>query len=683
LTVQNTGQAMSRANNYAVESNMPPADPVKRVDIMDVEALAAKVAEGPVALCRCYKSTTFPYCDGSHTAHNEATGDNVGPLVVKAGLAPEQRGLDFKTEISAEENAKAVAGPRANNYGVASNMPSDAPVKIVDMVDIEDVKAAVGAKGVVSFCRCFNSKSFPLCDGSHGDHNEACGDNTGPVVLKNLGGGAPAPAPAAALRDISYDEVAKHSTPDDVWVVIGDEVYDLTDFAGSHPGGASLVLKYAGREATTEFLEAHPLSIIKTTLPDAGAGHRKGRIVKGSVPDAATKPIPGVGGKAPAAALAAGEIDLPPVESCINLFDFESVAKAKMALTGRKKGWDYYSSGADDEITLRENHSAFQRIFLKPRVLINVSQIDTSCTVLGHPSSFPVYLSAVALQKLGHPEGELNWVRAAKEQNVIFMTPTLASCSMEEISSLARVEGQTLFFQLYVNPNRVLCEEIVRTAEASGCKALFITVDSPQLGRRERDMRNKAGQGSVAKVQSKQGAEIKKDKGTSAALTSFMDPALCWDDIAWFQSITTMDIMLKGVGHAEDVVMAKQHGCKGVVLSNHGGRQLDFARSGIEVLPEAMAALREEFAEDQLSDFHVFVDGGVRRGSDVFKALCLGARAVGIGKPVAYANSAYGAEGISAMVAAGLLTQGSPGSHRTSWHPVEDPLDPLQIGKVP
>ena len=213
LTVQNTGQAMSRANNYAVESNMPPADPVKRVDIMDVEALAAKVAEGPVALCRCYKSTTFPYCDGSHTAHNEATGDNVGPLVVKnlggsaggeggeaaggggwwwerlvvkAGQAPEQRGLDFKTEISAEEKAKAVAGPRANNYGVASNMPPDAPVKIVDMVDIEDVKAAVGAKGVVSFCRCFNSKSFPLCDGSHGDHNEACGDNTGPVVLKNL-----------------------------------------------------------------------------------------------------------------------------------------------------------------------------------------------------------------------------------------------------------------------------------------------------------------------------------------------------------------------------------------------------------------------------------------------------------------------------------------------------------------
>jgi L-lactate dehydrogenase (cytochrome) len=454
------------------------------------------------------------------------------------------------------------------------------------------------------------------------------------------------------MPELSYDEVAKHNTPDDLWVIVGDEVFDLTNFAPQHPGGANLVLKYGGRDATEEFLDAHPLSIIKTTLPDGGAAERKGTIAKDSVPASAKKPILGVGDPPAVAPLAAGELDLPPIEACINLFDFESVAKKKMALTGKKKGWDYYSSGADDEVTLRENHSAFQRMFLKPRVLIDVSNIDTSCTILGHPSSFPLYLSAVALQKLGHKDGELNWVRAAKEQNVIFMHPTLSSCSMEEVTDLARVEGTTLFFQLYVNPNRVLCEEIVRKAEAQGCKALFITVDSPQLGRRERDMRNKAGQGSVAKVQAKQSASIKKDQGTSAALTSFMDPALKWEDIAWFKSITKMDIMLKGVGSAEDVVLAKQHGVKGVVLSNHGGRQLDFARSGIEVLPEAMAALREEFpGEDELADFHVLVDGGVRRGSDIFKALCLGARAVGIGKPVTYANSAYGAEGISAMVA--------------------------------
>ena len=154
--------------------------------------------------------------------------------------------------------------------------------------------------------------------------------------------------------------------------------------------------------------------------------------------------------------LAEGELDLPPLEACINVFDFESVARKKMALTNKKEAWDYYASGADDEVTLRENHNAFQRIFLKPRVLVNVSSIDTSTTVLGFPSSFPLYLSAVAVQKKGHADGELNWVRAAKEQNVVFMAPTLASCAFEEIAEEARVIGQTLFFQLYVNPNRCL-----------------------------------------------------------------------------------------------------------------------------------------------------------------------------------------------------------------------------------
>ena len=157
------------------------------------------------------------------------------------------------------------------------------------------------------------------------------------------------------------------------------------------------------------------------------------------------------------------------------------------------------------------------------------------------------------------------------------MLPTLASCSLDEMSAECHKIGQTAFFQLYVNSNRKVCEDIVRSAEAAGCKALFITVDAPQLGRRERDMRNKASTASTStSAQKKAGVDIKKDQGTSAALTSFIDPSLCWDDIAWFKSITTMPIILKGVQTADDVVLAKQSGVKGVVLSNHGGRQLDF-----------------------------------------------------------------------------------------------------------
>ena len=569
------------ANNYSIASNMPPDNPSKRVDMMDVEQLAAKVAaDGVAQLCRCYKSSSFPFCDGSHVEHNKATGDNAGPVVLKAGLPADQRSdFEFATQLSDAERTKAVSGPRANNYGVASNMPPDNPSKVVDILDIEDLKNTVAAKGVVQFCRCFNSKAFPLCDGSHNEHNSQCGDNAGPVVVKDLGG-APLPGPApgkVGLRDISYEEVSKHATADDAWVIVGENVYDLTEFAPNHPGGKTLVLKYAGRDATEEFLEAHPKTIIKTTLPNGGIKELLGTIKADTIPAEAKKPIVGMGDAPAQAPVAAGELDLPPIESCINLFDFESVAKRKMAMTNRKKGWDYYSSGADDEVTLRENHSAFQRIFLKPRVLVNVKNIDTSTTVLGHHTSFPVYLSAVALQKLGHKDGELNWVRAAKRAGVLTMLPTLASCSLDEMSAECHKIGQTAFFQLYVNSNRTVCEDIVRSAEAAGCKALFITVDAPQLGRRERDMRNKASTASTStSAQKKAGVDIKKDQGTSAALTSFIDPSLCWDDIAWFKSITTMDIMLKGVQTADDVVLAKQAGVKGVVLSNHGGRQLDF-----------------------------------------------------------------------------------------------------------
>jgi L-lactate dehydrogenase (cytochrome) len=255
----------------------------------------------------------------------------------------------------------------------------------------------------------------------------------------------------------------------------------------------------------------------------------------------------------------------------------------------------------------------------------------------------PIYITATALGKLGHPDGEVNLTRAAGKFGLIQMIPTLASCSFDELMDAAK-PGQVQFLQLYVNKDREKTKRLVQHAEKRGIKGLFITVDAPQLGRREKDMRMKfEDEGTALHKQNKE--EVDRSQGAARAISSFIDPGLSWKDLAWFKSITKMPIILKGVQCWEDAVMAVEAGCQGIVLSNHGGRQLEFARSGIEVLVEVVAALRERHMFPN-PNFEIYVDGGVRRATDVLKAIALGATAVGIGRPFLYAYSTYGQEGI-------------------------------------
>ena len=415
------------------------------------------------------------------------------------------------------------------------------------------------------------------------------------------------------------------------WIVVKGKVYNFTEFAPNHPGGAELLTKNNGKDATEEFVASHPEDIIDRTITP----EQYGRMFIGNIdPDSVTKDDvasynpdagedAGEGGAGSGGPAAAEEDNVAPsLDTCLNLYDFEAIASRTM----KKPGWAYYSSGADDEITLRENHSAFHRIWLRPRVMVNVKKIDMSSEILGHRVALPLYLSAAAMCKLGHPDGETAWTRAAGSEGIIQMIPTLSSCALEDIMD-ARIEGQTVFFQLYVNSNRDTCRRIVEKAERLGCKAMFITCDAPQLGNREKDRRVKVSH-SGANVQS--GKVATKSEGTAKALTTFIDPSLNWADIAWFRSITKMRIVLKGIATAEDALLAVEHDIPAIVLSNHGGRQLDFARSGIEILPEVMAALRAKGVQDKIE---VFVDGGVRRGTDIFKALALGAKAVGLSRP--------------------------------------------------
>ncbi|KAH9247567.1 hypothetical protein BASA81_014823 [Batrachochytrium salamandrivorans] len=446
--------------------------------------------------------------------------------------------------------------------------------------------------------------------------------------------------PAATM--ITSEQVALHNKAGDCWVIIHGMVYNLSEFLVEHPGGSKVILKQAGKDATVAFDQVHPKDIIEIHLPKeyclgaAAAGHG---MDDGNVTQPDTTAI-----------VSTTKIDQtsdglsgskPPLDSILNLFDFEAVARHTLT----KEAWAYYSSGGDDELTLQENHAAFHRIWMRPRVMVDVKHVDVSTSILGVKSALPIYITATALGKLGHPEGEVVLTRAAGTRNIIQMIPTLASCSFMDLVG-ASVPGQSQFFQLYVNSNRKITENLIRRAEANGVKGLFITVDAPQLGRREKDMRLKFVNDAPAALNASGMRNVAQ--GAARAISDFIDSSLTWRDLDWFRSITTMPIVLKGIQTGEDAVLAAQSGhVAGIVLSNHGGRQLDTCRSGIEILVEVTEALQRANLQDKLE---IYVDGGFRRGTDVFKALALGAKAVGIGRPVLYAMSSYGQAGVERAI---------------------------------
>ncbi|EEA19870.1 Cytochrome b2, mitochondrial precursor [Talaromyces marneffei ATCC 18224] len=430
------------------------------------------------------------------------------------------------------------------------------------------------------------------------------------------------------MAKLTGQEVSQHNNKDSCWVIVHGKAYDVTEFLPEHPGGQKIILKYAGKDATEEFEPIHPRDTLDKYLDSS---KHLGPVDMSTVEHDEKV-------KDPLEMEREERIKrMPALSQCYNLLDFESVARQVMKNTA----WAYYSSGADDEITMRENHTAFHKVWFRPRVLVDVEKVDFSTTMLGSKTSVPFYVTATALGKLGHPEGEVVLTRAAHNHEVIQMIPTLASCSFDEIVD-ARKGDQVQWLQLYVNKDRAITKKIVEHAEKRGCKALFITVDAPQLGRREKDMRVKFSD-TGSNVQASGGDSIDRSQGAARAISSFIDPSLSWKDIPWFKSITKMPILLKGVQCVEDVLRAVEAGVQGVVLSNHGGRQLDFAPSAIEILAEVMPILRERGWENKIE---IFIDGGIRRGTDIIKALCLGATGVGIGRPFLYAMSTYGQEGV-------------------------------------
>ncbi|KAF9768392.1 hypothetical protein IL306_014335 [Fusarium sp. DS 682] len=325
----------------------------------------------------------------------------------------------------------------------------------------------------------------------------------------------------------------------------------------------------------------------------------------------------------------------PKLSQCITISDFESVAQQTM----KKSSWNYYSTGAEDEFTIKENNDAFQRIRFRPKVLVNVEHVDISTTMLGARTSVPIYITATAHAKLGDPEGEVTLTRASNKHDIIQMIPLYSSCPLDDITN-AREPDRIQWYQIYVKKDRNVTRKAVEAADKRGCKALCITVDNPHLGSREKVLR-------LQQSESDEDDEFEDAPATELDPSLIMNSTLSWDDIPWFQSITKMPIVLKGVQRVEDIIKAAEYGVEAVILSNHGGRQLDYSEAPVEVLAEAIPILRERGLHDKIE---VYIDGGVRRGSDVLKALCLGARGVGIGRPFLYAMAGYGQRGVEKAI---------------------------------
>ncbi|KAI0762848.1 FMN-dependent dehydrogenase-domain-containing protein [Fomes fomentarius] len=452
-------------------------------------------------------------------------------------------------------------------------------------------------------------------------------------------------------RTFSLHEVSKHNSSSSCWVIISNKVYDVTEFLPEHPGGAKIILKYAGKDATSAYEPIHPPDALDKNLPPEKHLGSLDSAAASAVKEA-TQNRRKTKDELRVEAAQAAKL---PLSRILSLWDLEDVARKVLS----HKALAYYASASDEELTHQENIRAFTRYFFHPRVMRPVSQVDPSTTIIGFKSSIPVFVSGAALARLGHPLGEANITRGAGRSGIIQMVSSNASLSYAQIAEARISPDQPLFFQLYKHKDDHVAEKRVREVIQLGYNAIFLTVDAICAGNRERDIRAPfeleeqereaaegadKGEGSpdVPAKQPKDESGNVNLLGTAGSLIANDDMDMTWEKtIPWLRSITKLPIVIKGIQCVEDAVLAAEAGVDGILISNHGGRQLEYALPCIDVLYR----LRKQ-RPDIFTKLEVYIDGGVHRGTDVLKALCLGATAVGMGRPFLYAQSAYGEEGV-------------------------------------
>lgn len=324
------------------------------------------------------------------------------------------------------------------------------------------------------------------------------------------------------------------------------------------------------------------------------------------------------------------------VEEALSIWDLKAMARERLPLAA----WTNIVGASADEITMHWNRQSYDEIRLRPRVMVDPRQIDMTTTLFGEKLNVPILLAPTGGHRGTHPGGELATVRGAGKAGVIMVVSTVSSTPVEEIKAMAT---EPLWFQLYVLRDRSLTKDLVQRAESAGCKALCVTVDTATTGPRNRQDRGNfrgipaAGRGMPHLQGMKRPDVIESDIFSSAR-----DPNVTWKDVDWLRSITKMPLLLKGVLDPIDAQQAVDEGVDGIIVSNHGGRNLDTAQATIVALPE--------IADRVEGRIPILIDGGVRRGTDVLKAIALGARAVLIGRPYRYGLAAGGAIGVARTI---------------------------------
>ena len=323
--------------------------------------------------------------------------------------------------------------------------------------------------------------------------------------------------------------------------------------------------------------------------------------------------------------------------------DFEPTAKQKMS----SMAWEYINGAAADELTVKWNREAYQKLRLKPNILVDVSALDTRVTLFGKEHAFPILLAPTAYHKLAHPEGEIATARGAGLTGATMVISSFATTTMEDIAKAAKAP---LWFQLYVQHDHGFTRELVQRAEAVGCQALCVTVDSPTTGPRNREQRANFALPPGMERANLRGLKVGGVKLTEAShgasessiFSAVLDATLNWKDIEWIRSYAKIPVLIKGVLNPEDADRGVKAGVSGIIVSNHGGRNIDTVPATADALPQVV--------EKVAGRVPVLVDGGIRRGTDVLKALALGANAVLVGRPYLYGLGAAGGAGVAKVV---------------------------------